>query len=63
MYVIESADICFRVDFMLTFAKVIHKAAPRLGWLIFIMVGVQVTLFGLYALYKKRMNSGPKKYL
>ena len=48
---------------ILTFLVVITTNAPRMGLLITVFVVVQVLLYGVYTLYKRRSKQGPKKYL
>jgi lectin, mannose-binding 1 len=43
--------------------NIASNAPPGHGRLIFIVIGSQVTLAGVYILYKRRKNSMPKKYL
>ncbi|KAG8531573.1 uncharacterized protein KY384_003203 [Bacidia gigantensis] len=44
-------------------SNIISTNAPRMGMLIFIFVVIQVLLYGVYTLYKRRSKQGPKKYL
>lgn len=43
--------------------KVITRSAPRMGFLIAVVVLVQVGLAAAYVVYKRRRNQAPKKYL
>ncbi|KAL9104985.1 MAG: hypothetical protein Q9163_000157 [Psora crenata] len=44
-------------------SHIITTKGPRMSLLIFIFVIIQVMLFGVYAVYKRRSKQGPKKYL
>ncbi|KAG8629019.1 hypothetical protein KVT40_002884 [Elsinoe batatas] len=43
--------------------KVVKSSAPKITTLLAMIVVVQVVLFGVYLLYKKRRDSAPKKFL
>ncbi|UJO21750.1 uncharacterized protein CLAFUR5_09243 [Fulvia fulva] len=42
---------------------IVRRHSPQFGWLIFAVVGVQLSIVGAYFVYKKRRNSMPKKFL
>ncbi|KAF2102330.1 putative lectin family integral membrane protein [Rhizodiscina lignyota] len=39
------------------------SSSPRLGFFVFIIIAFQLILAGSYVVYKRRRNSGPKKFL
>ncbi|KAI1912553.1 hypothetical protein LOZ12_002464 [Ophidiomyces ophidiicola] len=41
----------------------ILSSAPRMGFFIFLLVAIQLTLAGAYVIYKKRRSAMPKKFL
>jgi len=43
--------------------EVVSGNAPRMGLFLFVVLGFQAVLAGLYVLYKRRRSMAPKKYL
>lgn len=42
---------------------VVTTSAPRMGFFLFAVVGIQLLLAGAYIVYKRRRANSPKKYL
>ncbi|KAF2687719.1 concanavalin A-like lectin/glucanase [Lentithecium fluviatile CBS 122367] len=60
---IERSHNALGTSMPLAMAAVVGKERPSMTTFLFIAVAVQIMVFGAYKVYKKRRNSGPKKFL
>lgn len=45
------------------FNEIVTGSAPRIGFFVFVIIGFQLLLVGVYIWYKRRRANAPKKYL
>ena len=59
----RSASVANKYMELINTRIVVSTSAPRMGFFLFVVVGLQVLLAGAYIMYKRRRANGPKKYL